>query len=48
MNQDTFKPFVQELMNAARPTNEEAETKAQKAATLVVNSVGVHFDRLLD
>jgi hypothetical protein len=42
MNQDTFKPFVQELLNAARPANEEAETKAQKSAALVVNSIGVH------
>jgi hypothetical protein len=42
MNQDTFKPFVQELVNAARPANDEAETKAQKVASLVVNSVGVH------
>jgi ornithine cyclodeaminase/alanine dehydrogenase-like protein (mu-crystallin family) len=40
MNQDTFKPFVQELVNAARPANEEATRKSQVAAALVVNSIG--------
>jgi hypothetical protein len=40
MNQDTFKPFVQELVNAARPANDETARKSQESAALVVNSVG--------
>jgi hypothetical protein len=40
MNQDTFKPFVQELVDAARPANDEEASKSQKAAALVVNSIG--------
>ncbi len=37
MNQDTFKPFVQELVNAARSADPEA---AKARAAVAVNSVG--------
>jgi hypothetical protein len=40
MNQDTFKPFVQELVNAARPANDETARKNQESAALVIKSVG--------
>src|SRR5207244_68129 len=40
MNQDTFKPFVQELVNAARPSNDETAREAQEKAAIVVNSIG--------
>ena len=38
MNQDTFKPFAQELVNAARSADPEA---AKARAAVAVNSIGV-------
>jgi hypothetical protein len=42
MSLESFSRLSQSIKDAAEATSEEAKTKAQKAATLVVNSVGVH------
>jgi hypothetical protein len=40
MSLEHFSRLSQAIVNASEATSEEAKTKAQKAATLVVNSVG--------